>query len=92
MKEDSREFFVLKGVIAELGLPATRKDGRPPSPILFHGAHGEDFQTEESPSWFNPHEIAQCVLYLKALYDAGLTAEECGILTPYSKQVIRFYN
>lgn len=88
-EKDSQEIAVLKRVCAALELPPTRSDGRLPSAVLFHGIHGQDLQTEESPSWFNPHEIAQSVMYLQGLYDGGLTPEECGILTPYNKQAAK---
>lgn len=88
-EKDSQEGSVLKRVCAALELPSTRSDGRLPPAVFFHGIHGQDIQTEESPSWFNPHEIAQSVMYLQGLYDGGLTAEECGILTPYNKQAAK---
>lgn len=87
--KDSKEATVLKRVCTAICLPITRRDGRPPSAILFHGMHGQDLQTEESPSWFNPTEIAQAVMYLQGLYDGGLTPDECGILTPYNKQAAK---
>lgn len=85
--KDGKEFSVLTKIYAALDLPPTRCDGRPPSPILFHGVRGEDFQSEDSPSWFNPHEIMECMYYLRRLYDSGLTAKDCGIVTPYNQQV-----
>lgn len=56
--------------------------------IIFHGVNGENFQSEESPSWCNPHEAAQIFYYLNEFYRLGLNHKNIGIITPYIKQVI----
>lgn len=57
------------------------------SRIVFHGVDGENCRTEDSPSWYNPHEAAQIFYYLNELYRLGLKKENVGIITPYIKQV-----
>lgn len=56
--------------------------------MLFHGVVGENYQTPDSPSWCNPHEVAQVFFYVNELYRLGLKASNIGIITPYIKQVI----
>jgi superfamily I DNA and/or RNA helicase len=56
--------------------------------IVFHGVFGENFQTEDSPSWFNPNEAAQVFYYVNELYRLGLTESDIGIITPYKAQVL----
>lgn len=60
---------------------------RLPPAVVFHGIRGHNLQTSDSPSWFNPTEAGQVVNYLRKLYKAGLTHEDIGIITPYTKQV-----
>jgi len=55
--------------------------------MVFHGVEGENYQTADSPSWFNPHEAAQVFYYVNEFYRLGLGEENIGIITPYSKQV-----
>ncbi|GJQ70797.1 hypothetical protein Trydic_g725 [Trypoxylus dichotomus] len=57
-----------------------------PPAFVFHGVDGENYQVRDSPSWYNPHEISQVFFYVNELYRAGCTAEDIGIITPYSKQ------
>lgn len=54
---------------------------------VFHSVNGENCQTEESPSWFNPDEAAQIFFYVNELYRLGVKSDEIGIITPYIKQV-----
>lgn len=56
-------------------------------PVIVHGIIGEDSQDPNSPSWFNPHEAFQVLLYFTRLMKSGLSADEIGIITPYSSQV-----
>ncbi|XP_050439333.1 probable RNA helicase armi isoform X2 [Adelges cooleyi] len=56
-------------------------------PVIVHGIKGEDFQEPSSPSWFNPHEAFQVLLYTTKLLKAGISGEDIGIITPYSAQV-----
>lgn len=71
--------------VAEL-LPM-RKTGTHPPAFVFHGVRGENFQTQDSPSWFNLAEANQVFFYVNDLYSQGLTPADIGIITPYIKQV-----
>ncbi|KAL3270884.1 hypothetical protein HHI36_021399 [Cryptolaemus montrouzieri] len=55
--------------------------------IVFHGINGENFQTPDSPSWFNPSEASQVFFYINELYRLGLKAGDIGVISPYVKQV-----
>lgn len=55
--------------------------------VLFYGVRGVNKQDEDSPSWYNDHEIFHVNKYVIALYNAGLNANDVGIITPYQKQV-----
>lgn len=55
--------------------------------IVFHGVNGENYQSEDSPSWFNPHEAVQVFYYVNELYRLGIKSSSIGIITPYIKQV-----
>ena len=56
-------------------------------PIVFVGVEGEDKQESDSPSWFNCKEVTEVAkIYSKLPPDAGLSADEIGIITPYRKQ------
>lgn len=57
------------------------------SEVIFHGVKGINLQDEESPSWYNDHEIARVLRYISSLYACGLKPEDIGIITPYQKQV-----
>ncbi|CAG9839969.1 unnamed protein product [Diabrotica balteata] len=39
--------------------------------IIFHGVIGENYQTADSPSWYNPHEVAQVFYYVNQFYRLG---------------------
>ncbi|XP_050300745.1 probable RNA helicase armi [Anthonomus grandis grandis] len=80
----SPESLLLKSLASIL--PKT-KDGSVPS-IVFHGIEGENYQTADSPSWYNPHEAAQVFYYINECYRLGLNASNIGIITPYTKQVM----
>uniref|UniRef100_A0A2H8U037 Putative RNA helicase armi n=2 Tax=Melanaphis sacchari TaxID=742174 RepID=A0A2H8U037_9HEMI len=56
-------------------------------PVIVHGIVGEDSQDPNSPSWFNPHEAFQVLLYFTRLMKSGISADDIGIITPYSSQV-----
>lgn len=55
--------------------------------VIFYGVRGVNRQDEDSPSWFNDHEIFHVTKYVTALYKAGMTVKDLGIITPYQKQV-----
>jgi len=60
-------------------------------PILFHGVEGKDEREGNSPSWFNIHEIARVMEYVKLLLNTTKnpirSMDEIGIIAPYRKQV-----
>lgn len=58
----------------------------PPS-VVFHGVRAQNYQTADSPSWFNPSEAGQVVYYVEAMYKVGLKPDDIGVITPYIKQV-----
>ncbi|XP_058797629.1 probable RNA helicase armi isoform X2 [Phymastichus coffea] len=60
-----------------------------PLPIVFHAVDGKNMQDQDSPSWYNPEEATQVYIYLLDLYNRGLSPNDIGIITPYSKQVFR---
>jgi len=66
------------------------RDGSPPA-IIFHGVNGENHRDTESPSWYNLEEATQVYLYLLKLYKYGLKSDDIGIITPYQKQVNRYF-
>lgn len=72
---------LLKGI---LPVPAGKEI---PVPFVFHGVKGETYQTNESPSWYNPAEAGQVFFYVCDLYSKGLTAKDIGIISPYLRQV-----
>jgi RNA helicase armi len=89
-EQDSKEAAILEK-LQEM-VPRTGDDKI--ASIVFHGVFGENFQTEDSPSWFNPNEAAQVFYYVNELYRLGLTESDIGIITPYkaqTKQLIELF-
>uniref|UniRef100_A0AAR5P8T6 RNA helicase n=1 Tax=Dendroctonus ponderosae TaxID=77166 RepID=A0AAR5P8T6_DENPD len=82
-ERDSPEYRLLNSLASIL--PKTA-DNAVPS-VVFHGVEGENYQTPDSPSWFNPHEAAQVFYYVNELFRLGLSEKNIGIITPYTKQV-----
>jgi len=60
-------------------------------PVIFHGIEGEDMREMHSPSWFNPDEVQQVLIYvnllLKDTKKSKCKPEEVGIVAPYHRQV-----
>uniref|UniRef100_A0A4W6FMT7 RNA helicase n=1 Tax=Lates calcarifer TaxID=8187 RepID=A0A4W6FMT7_LATCA len=58
-------------------------------PLLFHGVRGTEMREGNNPSWFNPAEAVQVMLYCcqlaKKLYNP-VDSSEIGIIAPYKKQ------
>lgn len=69
----------------------SRENDKPPA-MVFHGVDGENYQTPDSPSWFNPQEASQVFFYLNELYRLGVASTDIGIISPYIKQVQRYHN
>lgn len=63
------------------------RSDKPPA-IVFHGVLGQNYQDQDSPSWYNPEEAAQVYFYVLKLYNHGIKPDEIGIIAPYTKQVI----
>lgn len=62
----------------------------PTVPLLFHGIDGQDEREANSPSWFNRHEAAKVLEYVKLLGEyrrSRVTDDDIGVITPYRKQV-----
>ncbi|KAG9280877.1 RNA helicase Mov10l1 [Astyanax mexicanus] len=59
-------------------------------PLIFHGVRGSEMREGSNPSWFNPVEAVQVMLYCcqlaKRLYNP-IPATDIGIISPYRKQV-----
>ncbi|KAK1166718.1 RNA helicase Mov10l1-like [Acipenser oxyrinchus oxyrinchus] len=59
-------------------------------PLLFHGVRGSEMREGCNPSWFNPVEAVQVMMYCcqlaKRLYNP-ISPSDIGIITPYRKQV-----
>ncbi|KAK9872976.1 hypothetical protein WA026_020324 [Henosepilachna vigintioctopunctata] len=87
--EHSEEMIVLEK-LSEI-LIRNKDTGKLPS-IIFHGVNGENFQTPDSPSWFNPCEASQVFFYINDLYRLGLKSEDVGVISPYVKQVKEIRN
>ncbi|KAJ4938407.1 hypothetical protein JOQ06_003027 [Pogonophryne albipinna] len=58
-------------------------------PLLFHGVRGTEMREGNNPSWFNPMEAVQVMLYCcqlaKKLYKP-VDVSNIGIIAPYRKQ------
>uniref|UniRef100_A0AAQ6ANW8 Mov10 like RISC complex RNA helicase 1 n=1 Tax=Amphiprion ocellaris TaxID=80972 RepID=A0AAQ6ANW8_AMPOC len=58
-------------------------------PLLFHGVRGTEMREGSNPSWFNPVEAVQVMLYCcqlaKKLYNP-VDASDIGVIAPYKKQ------
>ncbi|KAM4618202.1 RNA helicase Mov10l1 [Polymixia lowei] len=58
-------------------------------PLLFHGVRGTEMREGNNPSWFNPGEAVQVMLYCcqlaKKLYNP-VDPSDIGIIAPYRKQ------
>ncbi|XP_044049108.1 RNA helicase Mov10l1 [Siniperca chuatsi] len=58
-------------------------------PLLLHGVRGTEMREGNNPSWFNPVEAVQVMLYCcqlaKKLYNP-VDASDIGIIAPYKKQ------
>uniref|UniRef100_A0A3Q4I625 Putative helicase Mov10l1-like n=1 Tax=Neolamprologus brichardi TaxID=32507 RepID=A0A3Q4I625_NEOBR len=58
-------------------------------PLLFHGVRGTEMREGNNPSWFNPVEAVQVMLYCcqlaKKLYNP-VHASDIGVIAPYKKQ------
>ncbi|CAH1169778.1 unnamed protein product [Phaedon cochleariae] len=74
-------------IVEALGEILPKINGNKFPRIIFHGVDGENYQTSDSPSWYNPDEAAQVFYYTNEFYRLGLRADNVGIITPYIKQV-----
>ncbi|XP_061578737.1 RNA helicase Mov10l1 [Cololabis saira] len=58
-------------------------------PLIFHGVRGSEMREGNNPSWFNPVEAVQVMMYCcqlaKKLYNP-VSASDIGIIAPYRKQ------
>ncbi|TNN76027.1 RNA helicase Mov10l1 [Liparis tanakae] len=58
-------------------------------PLLFHGVRGTEMREGNNPSWFNPVEAVQVMIYCcqlaKKIYNP-VDASDIGIIAPYRKQ------
>nr|XP_031359536.1 RNA helicase Mov10l1 [Lonchura striata domestica] len=64
-------------------------------PLIFHGIRGTETREGHSPSWFNPAEAVQVMMYCCQLTRSEYSAvpvTDIGVIAPYRKQVekIRF--
>lgn len=84
LSENGEEAAMLKKLDGVL--ERCKSTGKLPN-VVFHGVVGENLQTPESPSWFNPTEVGQVLFYVSSLYRAGFTCEDIGIISPYVRQV-----
>ncbi|XP_052403443.1 RNA helicase Mov10l1 isoform X3 [Carassius gibelio] len=59
-------------------------------PFIFHGVRGTEMREGNNPSWFNPAEAVQVMMYCcqlaKRLYNP-ISATDIGVIAPYKKQV-----
>ncbi|XP_066906042.1 probable RNA helicase armi isoform X2 [Halyomorpha halys] len=77
-------------LLSRLKLPLIfgKPEGNTP-PLVFHGVQGMNHQENCSHSWYNPQEAYQVFAYLNMLYEAGVSPDHIGIITPYQLQVIK---
>ncbi|KAB0796152.1 hypothetical protein PPYR_10213 [Photinus pyralis] len=80
---DSKEAKLLES-LKEM-LPEST-DSKVPA-VIFHGVTGDNTQSTDCPSWFNPNEASQIFFYVHELYRLGLKSTDIGIISPYIKQV-----
>lgn len=59
----------------------------PGTPLVFHGARGENHQEPDSPSWCNPAEVYHVVRYLQLLLNANISPDDIGVITPCKPSV-----
>lgn len=55
--------------------------------IFMFGLKGENYRSEESPSWFNPQEAMMILMSASKLYKRNVSPDEIGIISPYLAQV-----
>ncbi|XP_056137671.1 RNA helicase Mov10l1 [Lampris incognitus] len=58
-------------------------------PLIFHGVRGTELREGNSPSWFNPAEAVQVMLYCCKLAKKlcnPVDVSDIGIISPYKKQ------
>jgi hypothetical protein len=61
-------------------------------PLLWHGVEGGDTRESNSPSCFNPQEVAAVhshVASILAHAGSGARVEDIGVVTPYHKQAVK---
>ncbi|XP_063251074.1 RNA helicase Mov10l1 [Prinia subflava] len=59
-------------------------------PLIFHGIRGSEAREGRSPSWFNPAEAVQVMVYCCQLARGEFSAvsvTDIGVIAPYRKQV-----
>ncbi|XP_039285070.1 probable RNA helicase armi isoform X2 [Nilaparvata lugens] len=86
--EDGLEASLLMRLKAELPPRKSTANILPPA-LVFHGVKGLNYQEDDSPSWFNPHEVVQTIAYVMRLISYGLKGDDIGIITPYNKQAFK---
>lgn len=57
------------------------------NPLIFHCVKGRERREYTNPSWFNPNEAIVVLSYVNRLFNAGLRAEQLGVITPYKRQI-----
>nr|XP_060633769.1 RNA helicase Mov10l1 [Anolis sagrei ordinatus] len=58
-------------------------------PLIFHGVRGTEMREGHNPSWFNPTEAVQVMLYCCLLtknITKTVSEVDIGVITPYQKQ------
>lgn len=56
-------------------------------PVIFEGVCGLDTRENNSPSFFNPHEVTVLLQYVESTIKLGFSGKSIGIISPYRKQV-----